>query len=396
MISKEYINSIFRFSVFHFIKNQIKLILNFFDLLKFSITNSLFLGTFKYSKNIFISLSHNNYSTFYHFKEIYKTGGEIISYNDYGNKNKSLIFLDLLNTFFGIFIHLCFFPAIFFFFYKNKKRLFIYSDEIAKSIISILTIKIIKIENIDNIFISNDHNYFTRQLIKRAKLFNKKSIFIAHGQPSESYPKPITDYIFLDNNISKNIYINLFNANPNNIIIIEYPKLNNYKFDQEEFDFGICSTPSMSINDILFIIEELSKSYRIIFRPHPSLIKDNHHFLKGLVEYSNPLKEDIKSFYQKSKKIITGNSGVLFESLFLKKTTFLWTENVENKFADINNKDRYNVLKNNYCLELNVTNFHANILKEHIINNKKYYDLFPMGVNNFNNNYSKINKLISK
>ena len=150
--------------------------------------------------------------------------------------------------------------------------------------------------------------------------------------------------------------------------VIGYPKLYNYKINNEEYDFGICSTPSMNLNDILFIIRELTKKYKIIFRPHPSLIKDNHHFLIGSVEYSNPLKEDIKLFYQKSKKIITGNSGVLFESLFLNKTTFLWTDNVENKFGDKNSVDRYNVLDDNYCLEINKKNFNGVINKEHKLN----------------------------
>ena len=86
----------------------------------------------------------------------------------------------------------------------------------------------------------------------------------------------------------------------------------------------------------------------------------------------------------RSKKIITGNSGILFESLFLKKTTFLWAENVENKFESINDKDRYGVLKNNYCLELNSENIEKTVIKDHRLSNEQYNMLFPIGLNEKN------------
>ena len=102
------------------------------------------------------------------------------------------------------------------------------------------------------------------------------------------------------------------------------------------------------------------------------------------MEKNNPLVEDIKPFFEVSKKIISGNSGVLFESLYLKKTTFLWTESANNKFGDKNNIDRYNVLNNNYCISLNKSNFNQTINKDNKLNKEKYNYLFPIALNKIN------------
>ena len=386
LLNEDYINEI---NKNRYLKNQAKLIINFFKLLGLCFKKNMF---FKLNENdhILISLSQNNHSSLLSFYQNNNIQGKIISYNSYENENSSFILIDTLNTFLASFLHIIFFPLIPFIFNKYKKRFSAFSDESCKSIINYFTIKFINIKKIKEITITNDHNYFTRQIIKRAKQFSVLTTYMPHGQISNIYERPITDRILVDNALSKDIIIKDFNIELSRVTVIGYPKLYNYKINNEEYDFGICSTPSMSIDDIVHIIKELTQKYKIIFRPHPSLMKDNHHFLMRSVEYSNPLKEDIKLFYQKSKKIITGNSGVLFESLFLNKTTFLWTENVENKFGGKNDKDRYNVLKNNYCLELNSTNFQTNILKDHKLNFKQYNDLFPVGVNNINDKIYQI------
>ena len=276
-------------------------------------------------------------------------------------------------------------------FKERQKRAFLYSNEISKSIICAITIRFIKLGNIKRLFISNDHNYFTRLLIKKSKKNTIKTFFVTHGQPSEAYPKPITDNILVDNYISKTFFVENHNINKKNIQVIEYPKLYGYSFKKKIYDFGVCSTPSMTMSDIIFILSFLSKNYKIIYRPHPSMIGSISKIYDLNIASSNPKKEIIKTFYEKSEKIITGNSGVLFESLYLKKTTFIWTENVINKFGEIDNKDRYGVLKKKYCIELNKANIDVALSNNYKLSSLKYKYLFPIGVNN---KFEKKNRLI--
>ena len=149
----------------------------------------------------------------------------------------------------------------------------------------------------------------------------------------------------------------------------------------------------MRSDDIIYILKILSKKFKILYRPHPALFKNKIKIES--IEISNPFEEDIKVFYEKTKKIITGNSSVLFESIYLKKTTFLWTENVINKFGEINNKDRYCVLKNNYCLELNKNNIHEIISINHKLDDEQYRRIFPSGYESNNCEKLAIKKIIS-
>lgn len=314
------------------------------------------------------------------FIDLYGYSDNIFFFEYYREDFNNFILIDILNTFLAIILHPFLFPAMF---GKNYMLRFSnFSNIIAKSIVSSKTINILNLRKIKEIFISNDHNYFTRQIIKKASAEGIKTIFIPNGQINDSFPLPITDKIFLDNNISKDLCINKFNFSEDKIKIIGYPKLSkSVKKNVEKFNFGFCTTPSMDEKDIVYIIRKLNENnLSFLFRPHPStfdLIKKNVPFLKDI---SDPFQEDISLFFSKTEKIITGNSGILFESIFLKKTTFLWAGNVSNKYGKKNEIDRYNVLKKNLCLKLTKDNFLIKIQENHQLNKSEYEELFPVGL----------------
>jgi hypothetical protein len=383
MINDDYISSIHKSFTLNYFKNQAKLTIKLFILFYELLKHKPFKNKICISKSLFVSCSLNNSSVLISLIKALKLKKNIITYEYYDKGSSAFILIDLLNSFFSMIIHPFILPIIF-----PKRywlRASVFSGIIAKSIVSSITINLIKLKKYQNIYFSNDHYYFTRQLIKKANKQNIDTIFVPNGQLNESFPKPIVKKIFFDNNYSKRILINHFNIIPEKLVSIGYPHLLNYK-KNVIFNYGICSTPSMSEEGILYILEQLSKENKLLFRPHPAVYKNSQKFiLNENVFLSNPFVEDIKSFFEKVGKIITGNSGILFESIFLKKTTFIWNEHSFNKYGLSNDDDRYKVVKNKLCLKINRNNFNEVIGKNLLLNAKRYEELFPIGINQIPN-----------
>jgi len=114
LLNEDYINKN------RYLKNQLKLIINFFRLVVLCFKKNMF---FKLNENdhILISLSQNNHSSLLALTHNNNIQGKIISYNSYENKNSSFILIDILNTFLASFLHIINFPLIPLIFSKYKK-----------------------------------------------------------------------------------------------------------------------------------------------------------------------------------------------------------------------------------------------------------------------------------
>ena len=285
-------------------KNLIILITNFFKILKINFSKSDYIF---YSEKLFYK---NYYFDF--FKALSKYS------------NKCYIMTSDINEYFEL--------------NKNKEKVFFIGD----GIIKIIILNIVNCSyflttmpgignNIKKSINCKNYVYFFHALASTHKIYKDKSfdnfdIILTNGE----YQKKELEERFSIKNITKKIIYNT------GYFYLDYLK-NHYQADNENY---ILFAPSWNydkknlFNDfgIKIINQLLEKNHKVIFRPHPEIIKRNYNlYLKTVHNFTNNknLLVDLDSSninsLKKSSIIITDNSsiGLEFGLIFYRPTIYI-------------------------------------------------------------------------
>jgi hypothetical protein len=356
MYDDSYINSLYNYPYFLFIKNLIK----FFSMGLFHgylSIKSLKIYFQNYdNKAVFFSLSKNNHNVLNPLYRKYKKPCLFLTTDYKNSNNKNLLFTKFIPFIFSLFFLPIKLINIPFLDKETRKRTVIFLHEyLLSSGYNIFFKLFFKLNKVDKIIIANDHVQLTRIIVKNARKYNIKTYYLQNGCITPGFPILTTNYALVEGQYSKDIYKN---KNVNNTVIkiigmtktdIENIQINNKTKIKK---IGICSTGTMSYYDIKIIINYLKENYRdlkIILRPHPSEIFENKfsdYYNDSSILFSNSNKIHPIKFLEETDAIIAGNSAILLEAALLNVyPIYYFTKNNIIKYND-DNYDRYGFIKN--------------------------------------------------
>lgn len=211
--------------------------------------------------------------------------------------------------------------------------------------------KILKRSNPNVIIFSNDHYYYNRILLKKAREKKIKTIYIPHASISKVFPKLEFDYSFLYGQQMKDVYLDI--GKPyGEIYLTGSIRSENLKYLQKKEGFdktiGIAINPMDDVLEVKKIVIVLLADLcikNIIVRFHPRM-KINKFIIDSRVKYTSASKESIITFFSSINILIAGNSGIHLEAALskTKSITFYFNNDVI--------YDYYQFIENNisqYC-----------------------------------------------
>lgn len=222
------------------------------------------------------------------------------------------------------------------------------------------------------IIFSNDHYYYNRILLKKAREKNITTIYIPHASVSGYFPKLEFDYSFLYGKQMEDTYLKV-GESLGKIDITGSIRSQNLKFLKKESyserTLGIAINPMDNIKDIRNLVAEIvnMKSFqKIIIRFHPRM-KINKFLIDPIIEYSSASESSINIYLSQINILIAGNSGIHLEA------AISGTKSITMYFSDQFIYDYYGFIENKISQYSSSLITLTNILNKDIVYPKEEY-----------------------
>jgi len=195
---------------------------------------------------------------------------------------------------------------------------------------------------------SNDHNSSNRSLRVISELFKAKTLYMQHASVSNIFPPLQYDYALLDGRAAYNIYKscidNLPTSNrdyPVNVFLSGQKK--NVRIQKEPviklFDIGVAVNSLDDFSCLKNFLNIASKfNLSILIRTHPRqeevFLEKLKFLLKGNVQWCNPKKNDIRSYFSSIKCLVAANSSIHLEAALAGLPTLYYEFNGDTELTD--------------------------------------------------------------
>ncbi|MBB1380298.1 MULTISPECIES: hypothetical protein [unclassified Pseudoalteromonas] len=219
------------------------------------------------------------------------------------------------------------------------------------------------------VVMSNDHNSANRCLRLVCEMLKIKTLYMQHASVSKLFPPLQFDYALLDGEIAHETYKSCagnlpgISTLPVNIFLSGQKKIINIKKERAvDFDIGIAVNMLDKFDYLKVLIEKLKGSgKRVLIRTHPSQPTS---FLEELrliltenqVQWCDPRKDSLRSFFTSINCLISANSSIHLEAALAGKATLYYEFS-----SDAEISDYYGYLKNGLVYALNIDNIEQSI-----------------------------------
>ena len=228
------------------------------------------------------------------------------------------------------------------------------------------------------IIFSNDHYYYNRILLMKAREENITTIYIPHASVSDYFPKLEFDFSFLYGTQMKDTYLKIGDSR-GIINVMGSIRSQNLKFvkkeNSSESTLGIAINPMDDLKVVQHIVAEIIrlgyfKSIKVRFHPRMKVYKLIN---DPIIQYSSASGSSLNEYLSQIGILIAGNSGIHLEA------AISGTIPITMYFTDHFTYDYYGFIENNisqYAASLSAL---RNILNNDLVHPKEsslsYYDL---------------------
>lgn len=209
-----------------------------------------------------------------------------------------------------------------------------------------------------SVTITNPSHPILRSAIIAARELGIPTIYLPHASASPLYPTITTDYALLEGTDANEIY--KF-ADYTQKLLVGSPRLDPYKDMSAITHVGVNILVAVNLLDdmskVICLLERLkshedTKDCHILFRPHPNLSIDKSRIEKFGVEVISPQKETCLQSIQRSDILISANSTIFFEAIYLPIRCYYY-DFVKDGLV----KDSYNLESYEFIHVLNIDDF---------------------------------------